>query len=312
MKRMALNKKLLVAPETPLSRRVLDSLRSPQNKNVMDKYMKYKLIFVLLFTFFLNAEAEEPKLIDVYRDGSSHQNDFVILDDCAEGTPLYVDNCYRKLRSQTDIILRNYIADYLQYFLKNQVSPVETDTIFDSNINISQGFRKREEINSDYEDMVCRINSTCTLGSCGTLHSQAKQICIETKTVERTEFLLNELKNGLNIYEGKIDFTVKHLTLETKGFYVQLISHCDLGFYECESVTYTGKSKKSGDKITLEGKPYYGYRKINNRGKLHILGYYFKNSNYEYFVDFSGVLSVVDSNNGKTIFKQDGKWIMNP
>lgn len=94
-------------------------------------------------------------------------------------------------------------------------------------------------------------------------------------------------------------------TLDTPDYIVTIT--CESKEYEvgCNKVTYTGVSKKSGNKISLVGKQ---IMKMCADGvtPCHSLGYVFENEGVRYFVSEDGVLTVTQGD--KTIIDQSGLW----
>ncbi|CAH0533230.1 hypothetical protein VST7929_01094 [Vibrio stylophorae] len=93
-------------------------------------------------------------------------------------------------------------------------------------------------------------------------------------------------------------------TLTTKHYIVSITSNCMEGEVTCNDVTYTGQSKKTGDKITLKGRTLHTY--LSNGTPSQFLGYQFTHGNVTYRVSESGVLTVTQGE--KVLLSEQGKW----
>ncbi len=94
-------------------------------------------------------------------------------------------------------------------------------------------------------------------------------------------------------------------TLVTDNYIVSIESNCAEGNVTCDDVTDTGKSKSTGNTITLKGTTLH--RMCSDRvTPCQFIGYEFHNGNVTYSVKETGVLSVIQ--NGKLLLKENGKW----
>ncbi|HET8789902.1 MAG TPA: hypothetical protein VFM75_01715 [Modicisalibacter sp.] len=94
--------------------------------------------------------------------------------------------------------------------------------------------------------------------------------------------------------------------LVTPNYVVTIESHCAEGNVTCDDVTYTGKSRKSGNAITLKGTTWHTLC-ADGVTPCRFLGYRFKNGNSTYFVTQGGKLLVV-RNETEILVNEEGDW----
>ena len=86
--------------------------------------------------------------------------------------------------------------------------------------------------------------------------------------------------------------TASAAVLETPHYVVDISPQCEEGNVSCDRVAYQGKSKRSGQAITLEGRTWHS-RCADGVTPCRFLGYRFENGNVTYYVHEDGRLRVV-------------------
>ena len=94
-------------------------------------------------------------------------------------------------------------------------------------------------------------------------------------------------------------------TLETKSFIISITHPCEEGCVSCDKITYFGRSKKTGQSITLQGRTLHALG-ADGVTPSRFLGYRFRNGATVYSVGSDGTLTV--ANGDKVILKEQGKW----
>jgi len=92
--------------------------------------------------------------------------------------------------------------------------------------------------------------------------------------------------------------------LVTKNYLITIQSHCVEGEVTCNRVTYIGKSKRSGNQITLKGKTLHTYTSDGTPSRF--LGYTFTNNDVAYRVSNFGLLTVTQKQ--QILLKEQGEW----
>jgi len=95
-------------------------------------------------------------------------------------------------------------------------------------------------------------------------------------------------------------------TLTTENYIVEIERHCQEGEVTCDNVSYLGISKKSGNRIELEGKTLHSLC-TDGVTPCRFLGYQFNNGNTTYKVFESGLLQVIQ-NNKDVLIEERGEW----
>ncbi|SDL30913.1 hypothetical protein SAMN05661010_01410 [Modicisalibacter muralis] len=95
-------------------------------------------------------------------------------------------------------------------------------------------------------------------------------------------------------------------TLVTPHYTVTIERHCAEGNVTCDDVTYTGKSRISGNAITLRGATWHTLC-ADGVTPCRFLGYRFKNGNVTYVVTQDGKLEVV-RNETEVLISEEGNW----
>ncbi|HET8791985.1 MAG TPA: hypothetical protein VFM75_12320 [Modicisalibacter sp.] len=95
-------------------------------------------------------------------------------------------------------------------------------------------------------------------------------------------------------------------TLITPNYVVTIESHCAEGNVTCDDITYTGKSRKSGNAITLKGTTWHTLC-ADGVTPCRFLGYRFKNGNITYSATQGGKLVVV-RNETEVLVSEEGDW----
>lgn len=101
-------------------------------------------------------------------------------------------------------------------------------------------------------------------------------------------------------------FPVLAEKLITPNYVVTIERHCVEGNVTCDDVTYTGKSRTSGNSITLTGATWHTLC-ADGVTPCRFLGYRFENGNVTYFVTESGTLEVV-RNETEVLVSEEGDW----
>lgn len=272
-------------------------------------------IFVLFFVS-VGAQAMEPKLMGLLRfTDIPYKNDFLIESDCKPGNnPTHMDNrlaskCTNSLKEQTYNLRLNYIKDFMRYlvygtkdgkyFLKDQTDVYK---------ELYPLVQNRENKFRAFANSECEMSTYCGV-SCGSGDIDSGQGCLFDKIQVRSAYLDTEILSGITVGSG-IDLSTNNIYLITSNFEIELKSDCKSGLFLCESVEYMGKKKSSNESIKLKGKPYFGRR--DGSHYPHQLGVYFSNGDYEYYVDFSGTIEVMNTRKNKSILKENGAWKRNP
>lgn len=164
-------------------------------------------------------------------------------------------------------------------------------------------YENREAAWEGYADAYCDLNSYCQ-SACGSGWSPARNGCYHEMLLTRIEMLESEIKKGLAIYGCSVQNPGNQKKLETESFTIRLIANCDLGFFECEDVEYIAKKKSDGVLVALNGAPYFESNGIVDLQK----GFAFENGSVVHKVSNSGHLSVVDTQAGKVLIDEFGKW----
>ncbi len=87
------------------------------------------------------------------------------------------------------------------------------------------------------------------------------------------------------------------VTLETASYVINITQNCPEGDIACNDVTYVGKSKKSGNSITLKGRV------------LPDVGYEFSNGNIKYVIQDEGeAATLIVTQGNKTLVQENGAW----
>lgn len=94
--------------------------------------------------------------------------------------------------------------------------------------------------------------------------------------------------------------------LETKNYLVHIESACAEGDVSCNQMTYTGKSKISGNAITLSGGSWHTTC-ADGVTPCRFLGYRFANGNVTYYVHQDGLLEVI-RNQDEVLVREQGQW----
>jgi hypothetical protein len=260
--------------------------------------MSSLILFSLLFTEVI---AEEPKLVGMFRFGvGHHQNDFLIPDDCVGGD----ERCKQRLIKQNYQLTKNFIVDSFIY-LVGDLNPDIEDTQLYQKGELLERFNKRESLYADFSLESCGLESYCHLGlSCGRGDIGYDDFCLDMKLSERTDFMGNEVISGVG---GIIKVLQPRLELQTSTHTIHLEYGCEPLIFDCQKIKYSGRSKKSGNSISLEGAPYFGYGKNPGEGP-RMLGFYFSNESIEYYVSLAGVLKVYDTKSNENFLEQKGTW----
>ncbi len=93
-------------------------------------------------------------------------------------------------------------------------------------------------------------------------------------------------------------------TLVTENYVVLIESNCIEGNVTCDDVTYTGKSKSSGNKIILNGHTLHTY--LSDGTPSRFIGYEFVNGDFVYIISDSGLLTVTQDQ--RVLVKEQGNW----
>jgi hypothetical protein len=220
-----------------------------------------------------------------------------------------VNRCTELLKEQNYNLRLNYIKDFMRYLVygtKGGRFFVEDKTNVYSVLYPLVQDREKKYI--AFASAECEISNYCGV-DCGSGDVDSGRGCLFNKTQERSAYLDNEISKGISIgYD--IDLNTNNIFLITNKFIIELKSNCQSGFFLCENVEYIGKKKSNNDSIKLKGKPYFGRRDGNQYP--HQLGVYFSNGDYEYYVDFSGTLEVINAKTNISILKESGAWKRNP
>lgn len=100
-------------------------------------------------------------------------------------------------------------------------------------------------------------------------------------------------------------FADEGMVLETPGFRVTLLEHCDEGVVGCDNVEYRGSRKRDGASIVLRGRTVMVM--CNDQVTPCHIGYYlFRNGRYEYVVFPDGRLVV--RRGTREIVSEGGNW----
>lgn len=94
-------------------------------------------------------------------------------------------------------------------------------------------------------------------------------------------------------------------TLTTTNYVVTITSQCEEGQVTCDNVTYSGRSKLSGEELELQGETMH-LLCGDQQTPCRFLGYRFYNEGYEYQVFDSGVLRV--RRGDKLVLDERGQW----
>lgn len=94
-------------------------------------------------------------------------------------------------------------------------------------------------------------------------------------------------------------------TLTTTNYVVTITSQCEEGQVTCDDVTYSGRSKRSGEELELQGETMH-LLCGDQQTPCRFLGYRFYNEGYEYQVFDSGVLRV--RRGDKLVIDERGQW----
>ncbi len=98
---------------------------------------------------------------------------------------------------------------------------------------------------------------------------------------------------------------VSSATLTTKNYVVTVTPNCQEGNVTCDDVIYVGRSKTTGQTITLEGHTLHRWC-ADGVTPCQFLGYEFKNGRFIYSVLERGVLKV--EKNGHSLINEKGEW----
>ncbi|MCR9423860.1 hypothetical protein NB504_17790 [Vibrio sp. RM-69-4] len=93
-------------------------------------------------------------------------------------------------------------------------------------------------------------------------------------------------------------------TLVTENYVVLIESNCIEGNVTCDDVTYTGKSKRSGNEIILTGHTLHTY--LSDGTPSRFIGYEFVNGDFVYVISDSGLLTVTQDQ--RVLVKEQGNW----
>lgn len=95
------------------------------------------------------------------------------------------------------------------------------------------------------------------------------------------------------------------LTLETRGFTVQIDVQCPEGEVVCERVRYTGVRKRDGNRIELQGRTLH-VPCADRATPCRFLGWQFDHGDTRYFVSEQGELLVEQA--GRVLVRESGQW----
>jgi len=120
-----------------------------------------------------------------------------------------------------------------------------------------------------------------------------------------------EIENGFSVpNEHNMKFLVKQLVLVTQTHTITVENKCESLRYDCPKMSYIGVNNKTDASISLSGSPFYGKRLYENGVRnTHMLGYYFRNGDIEYFVNLNGSLKIYDTKQKSVLLELQGKWI---
>ena len=94
-------------------------------------------------------------------------------------------------------------------------------------------------------------------------------------------------------------------TLNTPSFTIEIKVNCPEGDVTCDNVSYLGKSKKSGNSISLRGRTMHRLC-ADGKTPCRFLGYEFKRGDTRYLVQESGELLVTQGK--KVLVQEQGEW----
>jgi len=263
----------------------------------MENKMKLVLIpmlIIILATSLARASSSVDKGLKSLKAGCEEVDESLSLMEQRTAA-----GCFDGLKERNYNLRINYIEDYLQYIS----SEADTYKVIFPMIS------SREEKFKRFAEQDCEISSYCG-GSCGTGDDRGGHGCFLEELNKRSVYLDSEIEHGIGNSALYLPFTTNHIYLHTDKFIIELKSNCKTGLFLCENIKYVGKNKSTKKSISLNGEPFFGYKKGN--GSYRQLGVYFINGNYEYFVYFEGSLKVVNTKENKTILKAKGAWKNNP
>jgi len=95
-------------------------------------------------------------------------------------------------------------------------------------------------------------------------------------------------------------------TLTTENYIVTISRLCPEGFVSCDNVKYVGVSRKSGNKIELDGGTLHTMC-ADGKTPCHFQGYEFMNGDITYRVLERGVLQVIQGGS-RVLLEEEGVW----